>query len=523
MLPFLLFYNLKSEKSLLGELMTPFYLAIEQYGNFIQERYIDSNGNEKIRECEYAPTLFIHAKDGQVTNHKDIYGKYCIPKKFDNIKGAKEWMNRVNGIVEILGMDDFKIAYLSDTYPQSEITYSKNAIRVANCDIEVTAPEFPHAHLAKYEIDAITHYDSIDDKYYVFDLLKSSYGEVKPWDRTLAGKLNSEGGDEVPKEVLDKVVYLPFNSEKEMLLNYISFWKEKTPVIFTGWNVEGFDIPYIINRIKNVFDKTYVNMLSPFGRYSSKTIQNMYGDREIFTISGVMILDYIDLYKKFSFTPQPTYKLDYIAEYEAKINKLSYDGPLSKLREINHQRYISYNIIDVYCVQAIDKARGFIDLAISMGYYSKGNISNVMSPVKTWDSIIFNSLKDQNIVLPQFTAHSRNPYEGAYVKTPIPGSYKYVLSFDVTSLYPSIIRQVNISPETIMGQFSPAPLHEYINKTATSPSIEFSCSPNGMMYSKTKQGIIPQEIAKVFFQRKEWKKKMMAAKRNLEILKKYQK
>lgn len=498
--------------------MSTFYLVVEQSGDFIQERYIE-DGVEKTREVPYEPTMFIHAQD-VATKHKDIYGKPCLPKHFPTIRQCRDWIKKTQGIVEVLGQDDFKLAYISDTYP-NDITYSRNAIRVANCDIEVTAPEFPEPQYAKYEIDAITHFDSVDDKYYVFDLLNSAQGRVEKWCKELAAKSAAEGGDEVPQHILDKVVYMPFETEKEMLMEYVRLWEEKPPVIFTGWNTEGFDIPYLLNRIKNTLGVATMKRMSPFGRITSKIIAGGFGEeKEIFSIAGVQLLDYIDLYKKFSFTTQPTYKLDYIAEYEAKINKLAYDGAINKLRETNHQRYISYNIVDVYCVQAIDLKRGFINLSISMGYYAKMNISGVMSPVKTWDAIIFNSLKADKLVLPETKPNIRQPYEGAYVKEPVPNAYKYVVSFDVTSLYPSIIRQVNISPETIAGQFSPLPLIDFINKVAPQPSDKFSCSPNGMMYEKTKQGVIPRETAKVFFQRKEWKKKMITAERNLEIIKK---
>lgn len=498
--------------------MTPFYLVVDQIGDKIHERYIDSNGKEAVRQSDYQPTLFFHAQEGFKTKHKDIYGKPVIPKQFASISEAKEWKMRQQGVLEVLGMDDFEITYIADTY-RDDIQYDQRYIRVANCDIEVTGDEFPDPTYAKFPIDAITHYDSIDDKYYVFDLLNSQYGSVSKWNPELAGKPESEGGDEVPKHLLEKVVYMSFETEQELLMEYINFWEEKTPVIFTGWNVEGFDIPYIMNRVKNVLGPSQIKRFSPFGRVRSKIIQNVYGDKEIFIIAGVEILDYMDLYKKFSFTVQPTYKLDYVTEYEVGLNKLAYDGPINKLRENNHQRYISYNIVDVYCVQAIDKKRGFINLAISMGYYAKTNFSGVMSPIKTWDSIIFNSLLESNDVVPQGKHNIRQPFMGAYVKDPKPGSYKYVISFDVTSLYPSIIRQINISPETIAGTFSAAPLYDYIHKIAPKPSEEFSCSPNGMMYSKLKQGIIPRETAKVFFQRKDWKKKMKTAERNAEKIK----
>lgn len=494
-----------------------FYLAVELIGNEIAERYISVDGVDSVRYLDYEPTLFVHTN--QESKFKDIYGKDCAPRRFSSIREAREWKRKNEGLIEIMGMDDFKLAYIADTYPHV-INYNKNFIRVANCDIEVTAAQFPDPMKAEYEIDAITHYDSIDDKFYVFDLVNSMYGTVSEWDKKLAARSNEEGGDEVPQHILDRVEYMSFDSEKELLLEYINLWENNRPAVFTGWNIEGFDIPYIINRIKQVLGERHVKRLSPFGKVTSKVIQNMYGDKEIFNILGVTILDYLDLYKKFSFTNQPTYKLDFVAEYETGTGKLPYDGPINKLRETNHQRYISYNIMDVESVQAIDAKRGFIMLSLSMGYYAKMPIAGVMSPIKTWDSIIFNSLLREKKVLPESKSHIRQSYPGAYVKEPIPGAYKYVMSFDLTSLYPSIIRQVNISPETLVGQFKLHPLQDYINRKAPKPSEEYSCSPNGWMYRKDIQGVIPQEIAKVFFQRKDWKKKMMAAKRNLELIKK---
>ncbi|WWS25277.1 hypothetical protein vBKpnAMK6_00323 [Klebsiella phage vB_Kpn_AM_K6] len=329
--------------------MKEFYISVESLGNDIVERYIDSTGEERMRRVPYSPVMFSHCMEE--TKYKDIYGKYCKKNTFPTMKDARDWMRRMEDMgMEAMGMDDFKLAYISDTYG-SEIVYNKKFIRIANCDIEVTASQFPDPMKAEYEIDAITHYDSVDDKFYVFDLLHSLYGSVSEWDKKLA-------------------------------------------------------------------------------------------------------------------------------------------------------------------------ARGFIDLAISMSYYAKMPYQGVMSPIKTWDAIIFNSLKEQDKVIPQSRSHVKQSYPGAYVKEPVPAAYRYIMSFDLTSLYPSIIRQVNISPETIVGQFKLHPLGEYINKTAPRPSDEYSCSPNGWMYRKDVDGVIPVEIAKVFYQRKEWKNKMMGAKRNQELIKK---
>ncbi|MEI5283644.1 hypothetical protein RJ824_33205, partial [Pseudomonas aeruginosa] len=163
--------------------MKEFYISIETVGNNIVERYIDENGKERTREVEYLPTMFRHCKEE--SKYKDIYGKNCAPQKFPSMKDARDWMKRMEDIgLEALGMNDFKLAYISDTYG-SEIVYDRKFVRVANCDIEVTGDKFPDPMKAEYEIDAITHYDSIDDRFYVFDLLNSMYGSVSKWDAKL--------------------------------------------------------------------------------------------------------------------------------------------------------------------------------------------------------------------------------------------------------------------------------------------------------------------------------------------------
>lgn len=498
--------------------MTPeFYINVDINRGEILERYIDVDGQDQIRSVNYSPTLFVHTQEE--SEYKDIYGKYAKPRKFDDISSCRQWMRETKGIVEVMGMDDFRLAYISDIYKQ-DVEFDKSKIRTVYFDIEVTGVDFPEPMLAVYEIDAITHYDSIDDAYYVFDLTHSTSATVDQWCAKLAAKAEAEGGDEIPQHILDRVVYMPFDNERELLLEYINLFEQKPPAVLTGWNIEKFDIPYVMNRIKNVLGQTFVKRMSPFGRVTSKVMRDKYdNEMEVFTIAGMNVLDYMDLYIKFGFTTQPSYSLDYISDAETDVSKLVYDGPINKLRETNHQRYISYNIIDVYCVQMIDKKRGFIDLSLALAYYAKINIGSVLSPVKTWDAILFNSLKETKVVLPESQSHIKQKFPGAFVKEIPPSLQKYVMSFDLTSLYPSIIRQVNISPETIRGMFSPGTQEQYIDKTAPRPSSEFSCAPNGMMYDKVLEGIIPIETTKMFVQRKEWKKKMITAEQNAEVIK----
>lgn len=491
--------------------MKEFYLAVEQMGNKIRERYVNSEGVEQNREIEYAPTMFQHAKIGTETPYVDIYGKPCTRKDFVSIKEARDWMKRMRDVgMEALGMDDFKLAYLSDTY-KGEIEYDREHVRIAALDIEVSAPEFPDPREAKYPIDAITHYDSIEDKYFVYDLISEGMPE---WDKSLVSV------DDIGQEDIHKIVYQSFKTEKALLSAYLKDWKARTPVLVTGWNSDRFDIAYIITRYLNIFGANVVRHFSPFGKVSEKTTTDNYGNEQLgYEIAGVAQLDGMTLYKKFSFTPQPSYALGAVAEFETGKTKMEYEGALNKLKALDNQTYITYNIIDVIRVLDIDSKRNFIELVLSVAYYAKIPFNAVLSPLKTWDAIIYNSLKENKVVIPENRKHIKTPYEGAYVKEPVINYYRYIISFDLTSLYPSIIRQVNISPETIVGSFDVRPLAEYIAGTAPRPSEEYSCSPNGWMFSREKLGVIPVEIKKVFDQRKTWKKRMMAGERNLELIK----
>lgn len=494
--------------------MNEFYLSVEQMGDTIYERFIDASGREQVRKTKYEPTMFQHAMAGVDSPYKDIYGKTCIRKDFDSIKDAKNWMQRMKDVgMEALGMDDFRLAYISDTY-RGEIDYDRDRIRIAAIDIEVTAPEFPEPSEAKYAIDAITHYDTIEDKFYVYDLVE---GGLDEW---VASKVDTE--NEISAEDLAKIDYRSFATEKALLSAYIKDWRERTPVIVTGWNSNKFDIAYIITRYLNIFGQNVVRFFSPFGKVTARTSTDKYGNEQLgYDIAGVSQMDGLELYKKFSFTPQPSYALGAIAEYETGKTKVEYEGSLSELRQKDHQTYITYNIVDVIRVLDIDGKRNFIELVLSVAYYAKINFPGVMSPLKTWDAIIYNSLREDKVAIPENKRHVKTQYDGAYVKEPIIDAYAYIMSFDYTSLYPMIIVQCNISPETIRGSYAVARMEEYINKTAARPSDEFSCSPNGWMFDKSFKGVIPTEIEKVFFQRKTWKKRMMTAERNLEVMKHY--
>lgn len=464
--------------------MSQYYTNVELYGNNILERYL-VDGVEHRRKVPFEPSLFHHCQE--TSPYKDIYNRNVREKFFDSISDARKWKKDMAEFgKEVMGMDDFILQYIYKQYT-SEINFELNEIDIANVDIEVISKDgFPEPAICKWEIDAITHFSSKQKKYFVFSTRK--------W---------SKAKSILEPRILENLEYNYFETEKEMLVSYVNFWQKNTPNILTGWNVERFDLPYIINRLKRIWGEKTPEKLSPWGKIEEKIVYNMAGaEEQVYKIVGVNLIDYLELYKKFTFTTRPSYKLGYIGEVELSDTKLEFDGPLWQLAEQDPQTYVDYNIKDVDLVVRLDDRLSLMLLVLSVSYYARVNYNNVFSPLKTWDGIIHYSLMQKNVIIPENKKHSKEDYGGAFVKSPIMGRHRWLVSFDLTSLYPKLIGQYNISPETLMDYFTPPDESEFINKTFSWNNLGYSCTPNGMMYTKEKLGVIPTEIDKVFNQRK---------------------
>jgi len=252
----------------------------------------------------------------------------------------------------------------------------------------------------------------------------------------------------------DDLTYTQCRDEAHLLAEFLRWWSSDYPDVITGWNTHTYDMPYIVNRLSLLGREGTINispsMLSPWGKLIHRNVTMMGRDQKLIDIVGVPILDYLELYRKFSLTQQESYRLDAIADAELGKKKVSYDeyGSLQRLAEENFQRFVDYNITDVQLVRELNTKLHHLDLCVQIAYGARVNFQDTLKQVRLWDAMMYYDLYDRQIAVPQKrTTHKNTQYAGAYVKDPITGKHEWVVSFDINSLYPSIMRQWNISPD----------------------------------------------------------------------------
>jgi DNA polymerase elongation subunit (family B) len=478
-----------------------YYTNLSRYGNSLLYRgYKD--GKRMHVKVPFSPTHYVPVE--KPTAFKSLDGKYVEPVKLETMREAKEFMERYKDVsnFEIYGNTNYIAQYVAEHWP-GEIQFDRNQINVTTIDIEVQSNEgFPEPDEAKYPITAICLKNNIDNTFYVWGL----------------------GDYDVSISIMqeNRVVYTKCATEQELLLRFLAHWNTPShmPDVVTGWNMRTFDIPYIVNRCRRILDDEKVKMLSPWGRVEEKQVTMMKKQTQLYDIIGVSQIDYLDLFKKFgfSFGPQETYKLDHIAYVVLGEHKLEYDGSLHSLYMNDHQKFIDYNIKDVDLVDRIEDKIGLMTLCFTMAYKAGVNFNDTFGTTGIWDTLIYRYLTPQNIIVPPNKESFKSDYAGGYVKDPQCGVHDWVASFDVNSLYPNIIVQWNMSPETIMKgrhdhRVSPDSILEgYIPEQVEGVNIAGS----GQMFSNAKQGFMPKIIVEMYDERVKIKKLMIASKKELE-------
>lgn len=487
--------------------MSVFYTNVQVFGSRIAYRGIE-NGRRVRKKVPYYPSLY--EKTQSPTKFTTIKGEYVAEIKPGNIKDCKEYTKRYEGVVNrtIYGNQRYEYAFISDTFPD-EITWNINQIKVANLDIEVGSESgFPEPETAREPIISIAM--KIDGKMFV-------YG---------CGEYDNDRAD---------VVYVKCENEINLIESFLNKWVSDYPDIITGWYVRVFDIPYLVNRIRSLLGEKYSNLLSPWGFVPNRRIVDAGRERVVYSLSGIAIMDYIQLYEKFAPNgkSQPSYKLDFICNEELGKGKIDFDEHenLHTLYKRDYQKFIKYNINDVELVGWLDDKLKLIELAIRLAYNSKTNFEDAFAQVRMWDAIVYNKLKQKNIVVPPIKPNIKDPYSGAYVKPSVPGMYEWVVSFDLDSMYPMLMCQFNISPDTYIPpeEYTPE-IHKFLSNNAvnvdsflnekidTKPLMDMGVivTPNCQFFSNKKKGFLPEILRGMYDGRKEFKKKMIQAKKKLE-------
>lgn len=476
--------------------MLKFYTNVFREKSNIFVRGRDVNGLREQKIVKYQPYLFIASP--KPSKYKNIQGQQIGRVDFDSIYEARKFVEKYEDVkhFSVYGYQRYEYNYIHDNF--KNIDFDSKLINVGYLDIEVLSREgFPHADKAEHEVTVIS--INKNGKTYVFS--------TKPY---TAKKPN--------------VTFFFCKSEKEMLAKFLILWEKLDLDIISGWNIDGFDIPYMINRITNVLSYDDACKLSPWRKLKSRTSRDNYGNDFVsWTICGISALDYLPVYKKFALSKRDGYSLNNICYIELQETKIDYSeqDSLTALWDNDPEKYIDYNIQDTELVSRLEAKLKYIERAIVVAYDAKVNYEDTLGAVLLWEVIIMNYLMQRNIAMPlQKFSGMKSRILGAYVKPPLVGMFNWVVSFDLTSLYPHIIMGNNISPETFVektvdhltiddmveGKFY---TNEYSEKNVC-------VTGNNCLYRTDVEGFLAAVVSEQFNQRNIYKKKMLELKKLYE-------
>lgn len=487
--------------------MSNFYTNVQAIGGKILYRGI-MDGKRIKQKVDYEPSLYLPAKPGKGT-HKSLDGIDLAEKRFDSIYEAREFFKKYDGIPgapKIYGNTRYEYAFIADQHP-TMVEWDQDRVSIGIVDIEVGSENgFPDPYLANEPITAIA-ITYINGKTYVFGC-----------------------GD---YEVQGEEVYVRCKDEWTLCKKFLTLWSENCPDVITGWNTKFFDIPYLVNRFRKILGEDETKKLSPWNYITErKTIIN---GRQLIAYSfvGVESLDYIELYKWYApgGKSQESYRLDNIANVELGEGKISYDeyDNLHQLYRLNFQKFIEYNIKDVKLILKLEDKLKLLELALTLAYDTKCNYEDVFAQTRMWDSLTYSYLLQQKIIVPPREVKDKDSaFEGAYVKEPQVGLHNWVTSFDLNSLYPHLMMQYNISPETLI---EPADyteeMREILSQGVSVDKLLFNqvnlsnlsgatITPNGQFFRTDVQGFLPKMMEEMYVDRSKFKKMMLAAKQEYE-------
>ena len=474
---------------------------------------------EKVHKVLPAPMFFYMETpddDKDESPYTTIFGKPAKKVEFDKWYKYKQAVEKYTEWDRKIYESDVPVEtkFIIDNYQAEELVSPDFDIHYM--DIEVHSEKgFPRPEDANFPVTVITTWSTKHNKFFIFA------------ERDFDEDFLKESGEDYEKII--------FDSERDLLEYYFEWIPNEHPDIVTGWNSNGYDIPYLMNRAVKLFDEEFINKISPVGYVKERMVRiNEYREEGRWTIGAINLIDMLEVYQNYTFSQQESWKLDYIAEMELGDKKIEYDGTLVDLYNNDWQKYIEYNVQDVRLLRKLEEKKKFLPLLVTFCYGCRVPFEQYMKTTRVLDGAFISSLLAEGIVLPDVNRDAElGDFIGGYVKEPIKGLHDWVVSFDATSLYPSIMMNLNISPETKIGKIDKDNVQQIMgvlsgksNDTRINfhgdyftanefgeflKENNFSMAANGCIFRQDKLGIVPRFVELWFNQRKVYKKKMLAA------------
>ena len=485
--------------------VSKFYTSVASVGNNILYRGVEDGRRVKFK-IDYSPTLFLPSK--KESPWKTLKGENLEPIKLGGIRDARDFIKRYDEVenFKIYGMNRFEYAFITEQHG-GMVDWEMDQISIGVVDIEVGSENgFPDPYIASQPITAIC------IKYFDGTCVVFGCGDY---------------------EVKGTEKYIKCEDEYRLCKNFLNYWQSNCPDIITGWNIKFFDVPYIVNRFRKILNEEETRKLSPWNIITERKANVNNRELIAYDFLGVCALDYIELYKWYApgGKSQESYRLDNIAQVELGEGKIAYDeyDSLHALYRQNYQKFIEYNIKDVDLILKLDDKLKLLELAITLAYDTKTNYDDVFAQTRMWDSLTYSYLLDKKIVVPPRVVKDKtSAFEGAYVKEPQVGLHNWVASFDLNSLYPHLMMQYNISPETLIEPsnytdemrniiMDGVSVDKMLSKQVdTSKLSGVTLTPNGQFFRTDKQGFLPKMMEEMYIDRSKFKKLMFKAKQDYE-------
>lgn len=478
------------------------YTYVTTMGQIVYARARTSSGQPVYVESKYTPTYYVPIEDGADVDLVDAEGYDGTPlgsHMCDSIKDGKEFTEEHP---EVFGNIQPEYMLLSDVYGGGDVPFDVDRLYVYDIDIEV-------------DRDKERGFAPVEDPFNAITSIAVTWWHMGETGAVAYGyKDYTPEGDET---------FVRCDDEADMMRKFIADFRSggDYPDIVTGWNINIFDWPYIVNRCRIILGDEATSRLSPLGRIDERKAI-MWGREQLAVeLRGISILDYYEVYRKFTYAQRESYNLNHIAQVELKEGKIDYKDQrsLDQLYSEDYQKFIRYNIQDTTLVAKLEGKLKLIELVIALTYTAKCNFLDTFKQVRLWDIMIYHRLRSLGKQIPPRRDEKKTEqYAGAFVKEPIVGFHSWIVSFDVASMYPHIIREWNLSPETIVDRVDLGTVDEFLARKVTLDHIDpaYAVAANGALTRKDAEGFLPCMLKTLYEERTRFKKLMNKAKDALE-------